>query len=220
MSLHDAVYAAGAAAIALPPPPPRVNLEAAVASALERVDGLLLQGGGDVQLGAVERSSPSPIGDAADRRDAFELGLLEGAIAAGLPVLGICRGMQLINIAMGGSLHAEVERADLHGARHADPSRYDRHRHAIELLPDGRLRSLYGRSRGVVSSAHRQGVATLGVGLRAEARCPEDDLVEALRGTRGYLIGVQWHPEFLDGEPPELEGGLLFRDFVRAAAER
>lgn len=158
---------------------------------LARLSGLVLSGGEDVDP---RRSGAPAARDVDAQRDAFELALLEGALARGLPVLGICRGMQLVNVALGGSLRivgAHHDRRDLPFATRA---------HAIECDPASALGASYGK-QARVNSVHRQAVDRLAGGLAAAAWSP-DGLVEAVIDPAGSLLCVQWHPEFHElGDP-------------------
>jgi putative glutamine amidotransferase len=174
-------------------------------------DGLLLQGGTDIDPA---RSSASSEAEPDIDRDHFELALISAFLRRDKAVLGICRGMQLINVAAGGTLRAiAVETV----AQHSDPLRYAEHAHAVTLTADGYLSRLYGAVAGTVGSAHRQTLATLGRGLVIEAHSTADGCVEATRSTgHRYVVGVQWHPEF-DDDSSRLDGARLISDFVAHA---
>src|SRR5207245_1266296 len=132
-------------------------------------------------------------------RDALELPLARDAIAAGLPVLGICRGMQLLNVAVGGSLiqHLDGHRA---GANAGDPSAL----HPVRVAPSSRLREILGADEVSVNSRHHQAVrdADLAPSLEATAWSP-DGVIEAVEMPgNGFVLGVQWHPERVDEVDP------------------
>ncbi|HEY5896084.1 MAG TPA: type 1 glutamine amidotransferase [Burkholderiales bacterium] len=175
------------------------------------LDGLVLQGGADISpLSYGEQPlKPEWIGDPV--RDRFEIALVQAFTAAGKPVLGICRGAQLINVALGGSLHQDVA--------HHRSDEYDKHCHEVRLEPGSGLARLYGESgpRKVVS-IHHQAIKRLGDGLKIEAHSEPDGVVEAVRGAGGgYICGVQWHPEFHGGRSGFLDGGPLLDEFLGAA---
>jgi len=186
------------------------------------LDGLVLQGGADIspQSYGEEPLQPEWAGDRL--RDAYEMELLHEFMEAGKPVLGICRGAQLINVAMGGTLYQDIptqfERPAIH--LHAD---YDKHAHDIEWDADSGLSKLYpGRTSGGVVSIHHQAIKTLGKGLRVEAKGVGDGLIEAVRlDTKAYVTGLQWHPEF---HPPGAEHLLdctpILDEFLNAARGR
>jgi putative glutamine amidotransferase len=205
----DASYAesltrAGAVAVYLPG---REDVE----PLLESVDGLLVPGGDDLP-------PPRPLAPGIEldlvpeAQLAFDRALVAGALALGLPVLGICYGMQLLALACGGELHYHLK-SDLPDAREhklQDPEA----RHSLRVAPGSRLAALIGSDPGPVNSLHHQGVASTG---RLEACAWADDgVVEALEGAGdAFCLGVQWHPEKLPGEAsPRLFGG-----FVAACAE-
>jgi putative glutamine amidotransferase len=170
---------------------------------VERLDGLLLSGGEDVdpaRSGAPGARVTSPA------RDAAELALLDAARARSLPVLGVCRGLQLLNVALGGTL---ADGLDEHDRRHAP---FEEPGHAIECVAGSAAAALYGQ-RTLVNSVHRQGIDTLGAGLRAVGHAP-DGLVEAVEHADEPLLGVQWHPEYHPAPDP------AFRWLVAAATER
>jgi putative glutamine amidotransferase len=147
-------------------------------------------------------------------RDLFELDLLRAFIAADKPVLGICRGMQLINVVQGGTLHQDLLVAGAAQQPHHVAGREEDHAHDVALTPGGWLAGLYDVPAGVrVNSIHHQGVDRLGEGLVVEARS-HDGVIEAIRhASASFLVGVQWHPEFHDGRFP----GLLASDRLMVA---
>jgi len=183
------------------------------------LDGLVLQGGADV--------SPLTYGEGplredwrGDRvRDLYEIDLLREFVARGKPVLGICRGLQLINVAFGGTLFQDIGFQREDAGEHHDPEAYDRHYHEIAFLEGGGLARIYpGMKRARVNSIHHQAVKDLGSELAVEALSLPDGVIEALRRAGpGYVVGVQWHPEFHDpGDPGLLDGKPLLRDFIQA----
>jgi putative glutamine amidotransferase len=133
-------------------------------------------------------------------RDRYEMALLRAAMDLGRPVLGVCRGLQLINVAFGGTLHQDIVMQQPGAQVHRDWERYDKVQHDITFEPDSWLRQTYaGRTGGRVNSVHHQGIAKLGAGLRVEARSVPDGVIEAVRyGTAPFVYAVQWHPEFQD----------------------
>ncbi len=177
----------------------------------QALDGLLLQGGADISPRAYGEEPQKPEWAGDEMRDRYEIDLVRAFATAGKPVLGICRGAQLINVALGGSLHQDVP------AHRSDD--YDLHAHDVRLEPGCGLARLYGETgpRRVVS-IHHQAIKRLGRGLRVEARSEPDGLVEAIRGEGpNYVCAVQWHPEFHGGRQGFLDGGPLLDEFLQAA---
>lgn len=186
---------------------------------VDTLDGLVMQGGADVSpLGYGQQPlRPDWGGDIV--RDRYEMELLEGFLAQGKPVLGICRGAQLINVAYGGSLYQDIGTQRPDARRHVDADLYDQLQHGIDFEPGSRLAGLYGGlTGGSVTSIHHQAVDRLGSDLRIEARSSEDGVVEAI-GAHGssFVAGVQWHPEFHATNPGLLSGEPLMNGFLAAA---
>ncbi|MBF5013243.1 gamma-glutamyl-gamma-aminobutyrate hydrolase family protein [Burkholderia pseudomultivorans] len=185
------------------------------------LDGLLLQGGADVspQTYAASDARPEWPGDRV--RDMYELELLHEFVESGKPVLGVCRGCQLINVAFGGSLYqdiaTDVPTANAHVSEH-----YDQHRHAIRFPDSSTLASMFpGRSEAIVNSIHHQAIRDLGRDLNIEAVSAGDGIIEAIRYRRApFVVGVQWHPEFHRAGGAELlDCTPLLDAFLRSARE-
>jgi putative glutamine amidotransferase len=191
-----------------------------VETVLDSLDGLFLTGAtsnvAPAQYGAVLSDPDSPADPA---RDHVSLALIRGAIRRGMPVLGVCRGFQEINVALGGTLHQavhDVPGLNNHRERDDDPleTQYGPS-HPIALTPGGLLHRLAGGPSAAVNSLHGQGVDQLAPGLAVEARAP-DGLIEAYRGeTGGFLLAVQWHPEWRFRDNPL--SVQLFNSFGDAA---
>ena len=183
---------------------------------LDGMDGLVLIGGEDLAA-AVSGVDPCLVGaNASGSRDLWEIALLQAALDADLPVLAICRGLQLLNAARGGTLHGDIAgTTPEHPPVPADTELALAHRHGVAFTPGSLVGTVYGSGKGV-NSLHHQAVDRLGDGLQVTARA-SDGCVEAveLAGAR-WCVGVQWHPELLPDD--ELEQGL-FRTFVAECAE-
>lgn len=198
----------------------RANID--IADMVAALDGLILQGGADIDPRAYGEEPSATIGPIDAVRDRFELDLLRGFVAAGKPVFGICRGMQLINVASGGTLHQDLCTDGVTAFSHVHADAYDLHEHTLRIGEGTFLSRLYdGATAARVNSIHHQGVETLGADLVAEAWA-DDGVVEAIRGTGdGFLVGVQWHPEFHDARSPTLLApDPLMRAFLDAARVR
>ena len=187
----------------------------------ERLDGILIPGGVDMDPGTYGECTSPLCGRLDPARDATELQLTRWAVADGLPVLGLCRGAQVINVALGGSLYqdigAEVPGAEPHDFYPTKGFARDHLAHHIDLAPGSRLRDAFGAETSPVNSMHHQSVKRVGEGLRVSAVAP-DGVVEGVEGTRddAFLVGVQWHPEMFEGGQPGV--GNLFRDFIASAS--
>jgi putative glutamine amidotransferase len=184
------------------------------------LDGLVLQGGNDV---APESYGEAPLhadweGDR--MRDLYEIELIRAFVAAGKPVFGICRGLQLLNVAYGGTLLQDIHTQHSQAVAHRELGKYEHHHHRVEFVPGTHLATLFpGVAQATTNSIHHQGIKDLASDFVAEARCPEDGLIEAVRW-RGpsYVAGVQWHPEFHDPRDPHtLDDSAILRDFLAAA---
>lgn len=188
----------------------------------EYLDGLVLQGGADIDPQSYGEQPLQPEWAGDRLRDAYEMELLHEFMEAGRPVLGICRGAQLINVALGGTLYQDIatqyEHPDIHV--HDD---YDKHAHAIAWESGGSLGKLYSeQAGGRVVSIHHQAIRSLGKGLRVEACSTEDGLIEAVRlEGKSYVLGLQWHPEFHPpGSPDLLNCTPILDEFLNAARGR
>jgi putative glutamine amidotransferase len=212
------------AAGALPVLIPSLGEELASEALLESVDALLFTGSAsnvEPHHYQGEPSAPGTLHDAA--RDATTLPLLPRAIAAGVPVLGICRGFQEMNVAFGGTLWQEVHRQPGLSVHHEDSgapldTQYGP-AHDVRLSDDGLLRTLHDGPRLQVNSLHHQGIRTLAPGARVEATAP-DGLIEAfsLPHARRLALAVQWHPEWKAMD--NAFSRALFAELGRAARER
>jgi putative glutamine amidotransferase len=185
----------------------------------EALDGLVLQGGNDV---APESYGETPLHDTwhGDRvRDQYEMDLVRAFIAAGKPVFGICRGLQLLNVTFGGTLLQDIETQRPQALQHRMAGRYEHHHHAVDFVPGTQLAALFpGVPRATTNSIHHQGIKDLARGFVVEARCPDDGMIEAVRWQGpSYVAGVQWHPEFHEpGHPHTLDDRPILRDFLAA----
>jgi putative glutamine amidotransferase len=157
-------------------------------------------------------------------RDEYEIALIRAFVARGKPVFGVCRGLQVINVAFGGTLYQDIA-TQLPGAlKHRDAALYDRNFHTVDLVPGSRLAALYpGVDNVAVNSVHHQGIRDLAPFFEVEARCPNDGTIEAIRydnargSVKSYVAAAQWHPEFHDWTNPDiLSGDRLLADFLGA----
>ena len=184
----------------------------------EWLDGLVMHGGADVWPGSYgeEPLRPEWTGDRV--RDEYEIALVRAFAAAGKPVFGICRGLQLINVAHGGTLYQDIA-TQKPGARvHRDAAAYDLNFHEVDVLPETRLASLLQAGRHRINSVHHQGIKQLAAGFEVEAVSPDDGVIEAIRHTgRSWIAAVQWHPEFHRPELGVVNDTPLLRDFLEAA---
>ncbi len=185
------------------------------------LDGLVLQGGADVAPMTYSEAPTRPEWSGDRARDLYELELLHEFVNAGKPVLGICRGCQLINVAFGGSLFQDVA-TNLPGAQAHVHDDYDAHRHAIVFPPGSTLGKLFPeQQRAVVNSIHHQAVKDLGRDIQVEAMSDPDGVIEAIRYRRAdFVMGLQWHPEFHRAGGMELlDCTPVLDEFLRAARE-
>ncbi len=185
------------------------------------LDALVLHGGADV--------SPLSYGEqplqerwAGDKiRDDYEVDLLAAFERQGKPVFGVCRGLQLMNVAFGGTLYQDIQTQLPQARRHRDPLTYDLNFHTVDIVPGSRLAGLYPRTARVkVNSIHHQAIKNLAPGFAVEAVSDEDGLVEAIRRSatgKPYLAAVQWHPEFHRSGSDTIDDAALLADFLAAA---
>ena len=204
----EAVRAGGGMPVILAPVDPE-----SVDTLLGRLDAVCLSGGPDLHPSAYGVLPHPELGPTEPDLDSFELALARAAVARGLPVLGICRGMQVLNVALGGTLHQHLPDLD-GGLNHRQARTSGEPSHRVTLARDSRLTKVLGRRFLEVNSFHHQGVHALGRGLVMAASAP-DGLVEAIEAPgRRFTFGVQWHAECLAERPDQL---ALFRGLVRAA---
>lgn len=199
-----AVAAAGGVPVVLP-----FNRDVAIyETLLPTMDGFVLSGGQDIDpvrygeditFGKAEEISPG--------REEVEYLIISFARQYDVPLLGICRGMQIINVAFGGKLYQDLD-AQASRAGHWQDAEYDKPTHHVSFEPGSKLKEILGRDSAFVNSMHHQGIRELGEGLQAAA-FGEDGLIEAVEAQDlAFMLGVQWHPEFFAGQksPEELGG--------------
>jgi putative glutamine amidotransferase len=201
-----AVLAAGGVPLVLSP-----LLGASLAGyALEGIDGLLLSGGEDIDP-SWYGAEPSPLLSPPSReRDLFELALFAVARQRQLPILGICRGIQLINVALGGTLFQDLPSERPGGVQHRPERPRDVRTHRVRITPGSRAAEALGLTSLSVNSSHHQAIRDLAPGLCASG-WTDDELIEAVESPRGepWLLAVQWHPEEMFREDRAPEHGLF-----------
>jgi putative glutamine amidotransferase len=183
-----------------------------IAGALDRLDGLVLSGGGDIDPAVYGAARDPASGPANQSRDRAELALARRALDAGVPVLGICRGLQVINVALGGTLHQHLPDVVDHDGHSPEPAGYGSHK--ISVAPGSQLYAALGRTEAVVPTHHHQAIDRLGAELVATA-WTDDGVIEAAELSRSestgrdapFMIAVQWHPEA--GDDPSLFTALI-----------
>jgi putative glutamine amidotransferase len=204
----NAVRHAGGLPVLLPHEPDMA------AEYLDRIDGLVVTGGGfDVDPALFGAASRHPSVTTKDRRTAFELAATRGALDRGMPVLGICGGQQLLNVALGGTLIQHIPDEIPDALPHRQPNPRNEAGHKVRIVAGTLLHRLAGVEELAVNSAHHQAVKQAGPGLVVDARA-EDGVVEGIEDPRRrFCLGVQWHPEF------ELSAAdrNIFRALVAAA---
>jgi putative glutamine amidotransferase len=198
----DMVAKAGGLPVLLPP-------MSGIGALLSRLDGLVLSGGGDIDPARYGAARNPAAGPANPARDSAELELGRHALAGGTPVLGICRGLQVINVVLGGTLHQHLPDLVGHDGHSPEESGYGQHK--VSVAPGSRLSAILGRTEAAVPTHHHQAIDRLGAGLVATA-WTDDGIIEAVESTRPagsgspepgdgghgrppFMIAVQWHPE-------------------------
>jgi putative glutamine amidotransferase len=216
------LQSAGALVFLVPDVVDRAASALSLADYVAELDGLVLQGGTDIapQSYGEQPLRPEWAGD--PERDRYELELLGRFMERKKPVLGVCRGQQLINVALGGTLYQDTATQKPGAGVHQDSAIYDENYHLVDFVPGSRLASLYrGVERARVNTLHHQSIHRLADKLSIEAHAADDGVIEAVRfQEKQYLVGVQWHPEFLHARSDGvLDAAPLLDEFVQAARE-
>ncbi len=217
IALNEAYSRAVARAGATPLTIPLGLPDEVLAELLSRLDGVLFSGGGDVETSRYHGIDHPRVGEVDPDRDRVEILLTGQVILRGMPFLGICRGIQIVNVALGGTLYSDI--ADQHSGavRHdcyPDIPR-DHLAHEVEIVAGSRLAQILGVTRVATNSLHHQAVSRLAHGLTAVAHTP-DGIIEAFEiPDHPFGLAVQWHPEWM---PDSLPMQALFRSFTSAAA--
>ena len=211
----EGVAEAGGAPVVLPP----VAEVRAAEALLDGMDGLLLSGGSDLHPGYYGEEPIPELGVTIPERDAFEMALLEHALRRKIPILGICRGMQVLNVALGGTLYqdlpSQMDHMVLLGHRQETPKWQPTHE--VEVDSGSKVAEILGTDELKVNSYHHQAIKDLASGLVAVA-CAPDGVIEAVESgdlSRRWMIGVQWHAEAMRDAGPEHRN--LFEAHVSAA---
>lgn len=212
----DAILRAGGAPMLIPP----ITDEETLRALYERLDGVLFAGGGDIAPTLYGAEAHAKLGMIDPWRDGAELPMARWAVADSKPILGICRGVQVLNVALGGTLYQDIPSeitTELSHNLSYEREDWAHMAHEISVAPGSRLARLLGAERLTINSLHHQSVREVAAGLRAVAWAP-DGVVEALEGTgEAFIVGVQCHPEALqaDADP---RWQAVFAAFVESSA--
>jgi putative glutamine amidotransferase len=209
-ALTDAVTLAGGLPVILP----FAKSAKEARGLVDGLNGLLISGGDfDIDPKFYREKRIAKCGQANPPRTQSELLLLKAALTDGQPVLGICGGLQLINVFFGGALHQDVQTQIAGALHHSQKERHDKTSHKVSITPESLLGKITGTAGLGVNSTHHQSVKKPGKGLKVSATSP-DGVVEAVEKKGGFLLGVQWHPEFLVKDDRHL---AIFKAFVKAS---
>ena len=183
---------------------------------LGRVDGLCLSGGPDLDPVAYGERRHRRLGPVETQLDEFELALARAADVRGMPILAVCRGLQVLNVARGGTLHQHLPDVTGGAIDHRQTAPGERPTHWVSIQPVSQLSSIFSRQRLRVNSFHHQAIARLGDRLNVTSWASDGTIESIEAADRGFLIGVQWHAECLVDRP---EQAALFRTFVDSARQ-
>jgi putative glutamine amidotransferase len=207
-----AVEAAGGVPIILP------NIDAAAQELVSRLDGLLLSGGYDLAPTLFDEGVLNETVEIDEGRDRAEMPILRAALERDMPILAICRGIQTLNVALGGSLYQDIPAQIPSDIQHKQKQPRHEATHTIAIERDSRLAAAVGGAEMPVNSFHHQALKRVGEGLRVTAVAP-DGVIEAVEGTDGrFLLGVQFHPEEMVGVSEQAKA--IFQAFVLAASHQ
>jgi putative glutamine amidotransferase len=210
----EGVAGAGGAPVVLPP----TGDEGAAEAVIQSLDGLLLSGGSDLDPGYYGEEPVSELGITLPERDAFEMALVRLALRRGIPVFGICRGMQVLNVALGGTLYQDLpSQWEWDVLKHRQDTPKWQPAHEVRVREGSYIAEVMGREVVKVNSYHHQGIRVLAEELVATGRSSDGviEAVEAADLSERWLLGVQWHAEAMRGAGPQQES--LFEAHVSAA---
>jgi putative glutamine amidotransferase len=210
----EGVAGAGGAPVVLPP----VGDESAAEALIHSLDGLLLSGGSDLDPCYYGEEPVPELGVTLPERDAFEMALVGLALRRGMPVFGICRGMQVLNVALGGTLYQDLpSQWDRDVLKHRQDTPKWQPTHEVRVSEGSYIAKVMGRGKVKVNSYHHQGIRDLAEGLVVTGRSSDGviEAVEAADLSERWLLGVQWHAEAMRGAGPQQES--LFEAHVSAA---
>lgn len=197
-----------------------------VSDLLNNLDGLLLQGGDDVSSSSYSETPISDKWPGDSFRDSYEIELIKAAKKKGIPILGICRGIQILNVALGGTLYQDIKTQVPKALTHRDPEVYSKLFHEVEIVENSLLSKMYSNATdGVINSVHHQAIKRVASGFKVEAISKPDGIIEAIRWVEDfseknlfpYLFAVQWHPEFqVEEEAQLLPSNPILEEFLKA----
>jgi putative glutamine amidotransferase len=207
---------------ALPMLIPRAYDGFSIGELVEQVDGLLLEGGADVSPLSYGEAPLKPEWAGDCERDQYEITLIEACLRRDKPILGVCRGIQMLNVALGGTLYQDIQTALPDALVHRDWEQYDQLFHEVRIDSGSYLHRLFDTTGGTINSVHHQSVKALGRDLVVEAISPEDGIIEAVRlAGDNYAVAIQWHPEFQDpANGTLLDPSPVLNDFLREIDRR
>lgn len=183
---------------------------------LDHVDGVILSGGQDVHPSFYKEEPHPLLGTTAVERDEYELNIIQTMSRANKPILGICRGMQLLNVAFGGTLYQDLSLNPMTKLSHSQSEKWDQATHRIDFIPHTLMRTIFGSEKTMANSFHHQAVKDLAAGFTVGA-VSEDGVIEGIvkEGDGHWVVAVQWHPELMWETQPEM--GRLFSALVAQA---
>lgn len=225
-SMSDWLLAAGALPYMVPADSKKRPIDVSYEDLLAPMDGLLLQGGVDMSPTSYGEQPIRPEWSGDRYRDEYEIALVRAAMKANKPVLGICRGHQVVNVALGGTLFQDINTQIPGTLVHRNAEIYERNRHDVDFTPASHIARWFGTTHATINSVHHQAIKDVAPDLVVEGRCSDDDIIEAVRlpaesSSDPWVVGVQWHPEFQDPtDETLLQTKPLLDAFFSAIAER